>query len=94
VVPYSPGDGVELVRAVDGVPAGQRGRVTSTGFLGELDIQLTSGVRLVGVDASAVKAAPAVAVAGDTGCVVVGLAGLASMVAAAVVAWSRSRWGA
>jgi hypothetical protein len=88
---YSPGDWVELVQDVEGVAVGQRGKVTSTGFFGGLDIELSTGARLVGVDPLAVKAAPASA---DTGCAVTGLAGLASIAAVVAVAWSRARWGA
>lgn len=90
---YAPGDRVEFARAVDGVGVGQRGKVTSTGFLGGLDIQLTSGARVVGVDASAVKAAPPGWSHGSTGCAVTALAGLASIVGSVVVAWSPARWG-
>jgi hypothetical protein len=87
---YSPGDWVELVRDVDGGLTGQRGRVTSTGFLGGLDIELTTGRRLVGVDPTAVRSAPVTSAAGDAGCAVAGLVGVAFTVA---VAWSRLRWG-
>jgi hypothetical protein len=87
---YSPGDWVELVRDVDGGSTGQRGRVTSTGFLGGLDIELTTGRRLVGVDPTAVRAASVTSAPGDTGCAVAALVGAAFMVAAA---WSRLRWG-
>lgn len=90
---YAPGDWVEFVHAVDSAPVGQRGKVTSTGFLGGLDIQLTTGTRLVGIDASAVQPAAPDSPSGSTGCAVTGLVGLASMVAAVVVAWSRVRWG-
>lgn len=93
VVSYSAGDWVELVREVDGAPAGGRGKVTSTGFLGQLDIQLTTGARLMGVDASAVKSAPPGSASGDSGCAVTALAVLASAIAAVGVAWSRARWG-
>jgi hypothetical protein len=90
---YSPGDWVELVRDVDGVPAGHRGKVTSTAFLGGLDIELSTGARLVGVDPLAVKTAPPGSASAETGCAVVGLAGLASIVGAVVVVWARARWG-
>lgn len=85
---YSPGDWVELVREVDGAPVGRRGKVTSTGFLGQLDIELTTGARLVGVDASAVKPAPPGSTS-DSGCAVTAVV----VLAAAVAAWSRARWG-
>jgi hypothetical protein len=91
---YSPDDWVELVRAVDGVQVGQRGKVTGTGFLGEVDIQLTTGARLVGLDASAVEAARSGTAFGDTGCVVASLVSLAPIIAAVVTTWSRARWGA
>ena len=65
-MPYSPGDWVELTRSVDGVPAGTRGKVTSTGFFGGLDIELSTGARLVDVDAAHVsKAAPPRSNTGD-----------------------------
>lgn len=88
---YSPGDWVELVRDVDGGSTGQRGRVTSTGFLGGLDIELSTGRRLTGVDPTAVRAAPAMS--HDAGCAVTGLVGLASTIAALTTAWARLRWG-
>ncbi|HEX3780309.1 MAG TPA: hypothetical protein VHX38_11625 [Pseudonocardiaceae bacterium] len=92
---YSPGDWVELVRDVEGGSAGQRGKVTSTAFLGGLDITLASGVRLTGVDASAVKGAPLSQVSGDGGCALVGLlAGSAAVAAAVLAGWARARWGA
>jgi hypothetical protein len=91
---YSPGDWVELVHDVDGVSAGQRGKVTSTGFLGGLDIELSTGVRLVGVDPLKVKATAPRSASADTGCAAVGLAGLASTVTAVALAWARARWGA
>lgn len=97
VMSYSPGDWVELVLNVEGASAGQRGKVTSTGFLGELDIELANGNRLVGVDAAAVKAAPPSLHSGDGGCAaaLTGLAaGLATLVAAVATAWARTRWGA
>ncbi|MGH9057920.1 MAG: hypothetical protein ACRDZY_00155 [Acidimicrobiales bacterium] len=53
---FGPGDWVELVRAVEGGSVGHRGKVTSTGFLGGLDIHLENGTRLRGVDATAVVA--------------------------------------
>jgi hypothetical protein len=69
--------------------------VTSTSFLGGLDIQLANGTRLTGVDASAVKAAPSSPNSGDGGCALVGLVAGAATVAAAVLAgWTRARWGA
>lgn len=91
-MPYSPGDWVELVREVDGLPVGRQGKVTSTGFLGQLDIQFGTGTRVSGVDASAVRSAPPGTTSGDSGCAVIGLVGLASL-AAAAAAWSRARWG-
>lgn len=94
---HSPGDWVELVRSVEGTSAGHRGKVTSTGFLGDLDIELTSGARLVGVDASAVKAAPPPSNSGDGGCALVSVglvAGATTVVAAVATAWARARWGA
>ena len=94
---YSPGDWVELVRAVDGSQAGLRGKVTSTGFVGDLDIELANGTRLTGVDESAVKAAPPSPSSGDGGCALalVGLASGAAAVAGALVsAWTQARWGA
>jgi hypothetical protein len=90
IMSYSPGDWVELVRDVDGGSTGQRGRVTSTGFLGGLDITLTTGGRLTGVDPTAVRAAPAMSAPRDAGCAVVSLVGLAYAVA---TAWARLRWG-
>lgn len=90
---YSPGDWVELVRTVNGNPAGLRGKVTSTGFVGDLDIQLANGTRLTGVDLSAVKAAPPSPSSGDGGCGLV-LIGTASVIGAVVAAWARTRWGA
>lgn len=90
---YAPGDWVEFVRAVDGTPVGQWGKVTGTGFLGGLDIQVSSGVGLVGVDASAVKDAAPDWSSDSTDCEVTGLVGPASVVAAVVVARSRARWG-
>lgn len=92
-MPYAPGDWVELVRAVNGAPVGQRGKVTSTGFLGELDIQLSTGARLVGVDASVVKHAAPDSPLDSTGCAVTGLVGVASIVTAFMAAWSRVRCG-
>ena len=94
---YSPGDWVELVRTVDGSPAGLRGKVTSTGFVGDLDIELADGTRLTGVDVSAVKAAPPSPSSGDGGCglALIGLAsGSAAVLGAAIAAWTRARWGA
>lgn len=92
---HSPGEWVELTRTVDGVPAGKRGRVTSTGFMGGLDIELSSGARLINVDCADVKAAPPSPNTGDgCGLALVGLAaGTASAVAALVRAWSVARWG-
>jgi hypothetical protein len=92
---YSPGDWVELTRTVDGVPAGQRGMVTSTGFLGGLDIELSAGGRLINVDASNVKAAPPSPNTGDgCGLAVLGLAaGTASVVVTLMRAWAGARWG-
>jgi hypothetical protein len=55
-VAFTPGDWVELVRDVPGASTGQRGKVTSTGFFGGLDIHLENGNRVRGVDASAVVA--------------------------------------
>ena len=92
---YSPGDWVELTRTVDGVPAGQRGKVASTGFLGGLDIELSTGLRLINVDSVDVKAAPRSPNAGDgCGLTVVGLAvGTASAVVTLSWAWAGARWG-
>ena len=94
---YSPGDWVELVRSVDGSPAGLRGKVTSTGFVGDLDIELANGTRLTGVDESAVKSAPPSPSSGDGGCAlaVIGVAsGAAAVLVTVVSAWTRARWGA
>jgi hypothetical protein len=92
---HSPGEWVELTRNVDGVPAGKRGKVTSTGFTGGLDIELASGARLVNVDAVNVKAASPSPKTGDgCGLALVGLAaGTASVVVALVRAWDTARWG-
>lgn len=92
---YSPGDWVELTRTVDGVPAGQRGKVSSTGFLGGLDIELSTGGRLINVDAADVKAAPPSPSTGDgCGFALVGLtAGTATIVVTLVRAWTGARWG-
>ena len=92
---HSPGEWVELTRNVDGVPAGKRGRVTSTGFTGGLDIELASGARLVNVDSANVKSAPASPKTGDgCGLALVGIAaGTASVVVALARAWGSARWG-
>jgi hypothetical protein len=95
VMSHSPGDWVELTRSVDGVPAGKRGQVTSTGFTGGLDIKLSTGARLLNVDAADVKAVPPSPSAGD-GCglaLVAVAAGAVSFVAAAARAWTGARWG-
>ena len=92
---YSPGDWVELTRSVDGVPAGARGKVTSTGFFGGLDIELSTGARLVDVDAAhVIKTARPSPHSGDgCGLAVVVAAGTASVGVAAVRAWAGARWG-
>ena len=93
---HSPGDWVELTRSVDGIPAGKRGRITSTGFLGGLDIELSTGARLINVDASNVKPAPPSPSTGD-GCglaLVALVTGTASFVVAVTRAWAGLRWGA
>ncbi|HEX3783298.1 MAG TPA: hypothetical protein VHX38_26835 [Pseudonocardiaceae bacterium] len=90
-----PGDWVELVRDVDGGRAGQRGKVTSTAFLGGLDIELSNGVHLQDTDASAVRAESPSSTSGDGGCALVGVAaGVATVAAAVVAGWTRARWGA
>lgn len=92
---HSPGDWVELTRSVDGIPAGARGRVTSTGFLGGVDIELSTGARLINVDAANVKAASPRANSGD-GCglaLVAVAAGAASFAVAVARAWAGARWG-
>ena len=94
---YSPGDWVELTRTVEGCAAGQRGKVTSTGFLGGLDIELSNGTQLAGVDPSAVKPASPGSNSGDGGCALTLMcvaAGSAALVATAVSALTRARWGA
>lgn len=53
---FAVGDWVEFVRDVRGASRGHRGKVTSTGFLGGLDIHLENGDRVRGVDPSAVVA--------------------------------------
>jgi hypothetical protein len=94
---YSTGDWVELTRSVDGIPAGQRGKVTSTGFLGGLDIELSTGARLINVDAANVKAAPpSPSPSTGDGCglaLVAVAAGAASFVTAVARAWAGARWG-
>ena len=96
VMSYSPGDWVELTRSVDGIPAGTRGKVTSTGFVGGLDIQLSTGARLVNVDATNVKTASPSPNTGDgCGLALVGMAsGAASLLGAVFTAWATARWGA
>jgi hypothetical protein len=95
VMSYSPGDWVALTRSVDGVPAGARGKVTSTGFFGGLDIELSTGARLVDVDAAnVIKAAQPRSTGGDgCGLALVVAAGTASVVVAAARAWAGVRWG-
>jgi hypothetical protein len=92
---YSPGEWVELTRTVDGVPAGRRGKVSSTGFLGGLDIKLSNGGRLINVDAADVKPAPPSPSTSDgCGLALVGLtAGTAAIVATLLRAWAGVRWG-
>lgn len=89
---FEPGDWVELVRDVPGGTAGQRGRVSTTGFLGGLDIELENGKTLRGVDAVAVVASgPSNQASGGMGCAVLAvIAGGA--VAAAVTAWNHGGW--
>lgn len=89
---FSPGDRVELTRDVEGVPQGSRGKVTSTAFLGDCDIEFDDGRRLTGVSTEALTHAPAGSGSGGSGCAVAGLA-LASAAGAAVAAWTRGRWG-
>lgn len=94
-MPHAPGDWVELTRTVDGVPAGQRGHVTSTGFTGGLDIKLSTGARLLNVDAANVKSVPPSSNTGD-GCglaLVAVAAGATSFAVAAAKAWAGARWG-
>lgn len=90
---FSPGDRIELTRDVEGVPQGSRGKVTSTAFLGDCDIEFDDGRRLTGVSTEVLTHAPAGSgSAGSSGCVVAGLA-LASVAGAALAAWTRGRWG-
>ena len=92
---HSRGDWVELTRSVDGIPAGKRGKITSTGFLGGLDIELSTGARLINVDAAHVKPAPPSPSTGDgCGLALVGMvAGAATFVGALARAWAGARWG-
>ncbi|ONF73945.1 hypothetical protein [Amycolatopsis keratiniphila] len=86
---------MELVRAVEGGgSAGHRGKVTSTGFLGGLDIELENGTRLRGVDPTAVVASGPSNASSSSGwgCAVVALATLggAAAAVAALVPWGWS----
>lgn len=92
---HSTGDWVELTRSVDGIPAGTRGQVTSTGFLGGLDIRTSTGARLINVDATNVKAAPpSPNTGGGCGLALMAVAaGAASFAVAVARAWAGARWG-
>lgn len=82
------GDHVEITRDVPGASAGTRGTVTSTGFLGGLDITTESGAQITGVPADAVRCAPATS-GGDLGCAVLVIALTTTAAAAAVT----TGWG-
>ncbi|MCI2423064.1 hypothetical protein MOQ72_37170 [Saccharopolyspora sp. K220] len=86
------GDWVELVREVDGAGSGTRGRVTSTGFLGGVDITTESGHQITGVPADAVRRAPAgtSSPGGDLGCAVIAVA--LTTTAAGVAAITSGWW--
>ncbi|GGM83963.1 hypothetical protein GCM10012275_63210 [Longimycelium tulufanense] len=83
----SVGDWVRLARDVGGAPAGARGRVTSTGFFGDVDLELEDGRRLTGVPSDAVASAGDSGEEGGTGCVVLGLVLLGTAVTAAATWW-------
>jgi hypothetical protein len=94
-VAFGPGDWVELVRDVGNGSAGHRGKVTSTGFLGGLDIQLENGRRLRDVDPSAVVASGPSGSSGSRGwgCAVLALFTIGST-AAAVATLALWGWSA
>lgn len=89
---FGPGDWVELVRDVAGGSAGHRGKVTSTGFFGGLDIRLENGTRIRDVDPTNVVASgpSSSSGSGGWGCAVLAL--LTAGTTAAAVA-SSAPWG-
>lgn len=91
---WSTGDRVELVRDVGGVPAGTRGKVASTSFTGDCDVdfEYQGTTRVNGVSPD-LLAAPGSGSSGNSGCAVTALA-VAGSAAALAAAAARAKWGA
>ncbi|RJQ70556.1 hypothetical protein D5S17_28930 [Pseudonocardiaceae bacterium YIM PH 21723] len=77
---------------MEGQPTGSRGKITSTGIFGDLDLQLDNGSRIT-VNQDAVEYTSAGGSGGDMGCSVV-LAAVLTGAAALAATWTSGWWGA
>jgi hypothetical protein len=89
-VAYDVGNWVRFTRSVDGAAEGQKGKVTSTGWTGDLDITLENGSVVKGVDSGAVQhSSPG---SSNSPCLVVALALIGGLAGLGWAAVELGRW--